>query len=604
MSWTSKTRDRPRPFMVARPFSWIAATLLLGLVVLLGCRTKEPESEGPNLETGAESSPPKVDGPALFSDATEAAGVDFRYEPGPLPKYFFPAIMGGGGALFDFDNDGDLDIYLVNGNREQSTDAVDSQDANRLLEQFEPGRFRDITEGSGADDRGYGMGVATGDINNDGYLDLYVTNFGADQLYLNRPDGGFENITESAGIDNLRWAASATFFDYDRDGWLDLYVTNYVNYFDSRECRTRSGVLDFCGPSAFPPTVDKLYRNLGATSGGKVRFEDVTAASGIAGRRGPGLGVVSGDFNNDQWPDLYVANDGGANFLWINQQDGTFADEAVYRGAAFDRQGRAQAGMGLALSDVNQDGRSDLFVTHLGGESNALYLSAETGDYEEDSVRCGLGVDSYRLTGFGVAFVDIEHDGDEDVVIANGRVTKPPLNVEARGHDVYAEQNQILMSEDKCRFVSHHSSKDGFLARSEISRGLSVGDVDNDGDLDLLVVNIAGVARLHLNEAEKKGRWLMLRVREQSALGGRDALGAVVRLTGEDKQVKPMATRIVQTGSSYCAANEPRVHFGIDESETVTGAEVAWVDGTREWFAIDELNQHVTLQRGEGEVRE
>ncbi|MEC9093564.1 MAG: CRTAC1 family protein [Planctomycetota bacterium] len=583
--------------------------LWMALMGICGCQKDgpvQPSAQNPSkLVSDKELAVVRRD--PVFVDATESLGLDFHYDPGPLDDYFFPAIMGGGAAFLDFDNDGDLDVYCVNGNDRRGGEPAATKIQNRLFEQKEDGRFVDVTQRSGLGDRGFGMGVAVGDVNNDGNVDVYVTNYGADQLYVNQGDGCFKKATESAGIDNSRWGVSATFLDYDRDGWLDLYVTNYVSLFAARQCKSRDGRLEFCSPSAFDGTVDRLYRNLGPQADHEVRFQDVTLVSKISSKRGPGLGVVSGDFNGDHWPDLYVANDGAANVLWINQKNGTFSDEAVLRGVAFDRQGQAQAGMGVATGDVNQDGQMDLLVSHLAGESNALYLSSGN-QFNEDSVRYGMGVSSFSSTGFGVAWADLEHDGREDVLLVNGRVTRSPLGVTTDGFlGPYAEKNHCLLCQENGRFERMASSTDPFLQGRSVSRALCTGEVDNDGDLDALVINIGSPAKLYLNESKKVGTSIRVTARETSDHGGRIAYGAVVRLMGSaaGNPASPIsAIRRVNPGTSYCASSDPRVHFGIPQDTEVQGVEVTWVDGSREWFPLEKGERQTTVTRGEGSHRD
>ncbi|MGH7202238.1 MAG: FG-GAP repeat domain-containing protein, partial [Planctomycetaceae bacterium] len=438
--------------------------------------------------TDQERVPTAPDAPPLFTDVTAEAGIEFLHVTGRRGRYFFPDVMAPGGAMLDFDLDGDLDILLINSGSPKA--AADDHGSNRLYRQEPGGRFADVTEGSGLEGGDYGMGVAVGDVNNDGRPDVYVTNYGPDRLYLNQADGTFLDITEAAGIDNPQWGASACFVDYDRDGRLDLMVTNYVDYYPSRQCVDGRGREDFCGPQVFFGTADKLYRNESG-SGTTVRFTDVSLSSGIAHQRGPGLSVTAADFNGDRWPDIYVANDGAANFLWINQRDGTFRDEAVLQGVANDALGRAQAGMGIAVGDVNGDAAFDLFVTHLAGETNTLYLSDAAG-FRDAGPSAGLAGPSFPYTGFGTALADLDHDGDLDALVVNGRVKRPESASAGDEADTnfwrsYAEPNQISLNDGDGRFEEFSSSADPFTSAVDASRGLAAGDIDNDGDLDVLV---------------------------------------------------------------------------------------------------------------------
>lgn len=540
--------------------------------------------------------------PPLFTDVTDIAGLDFVHTPGDLERYFFPSIMGGGCALLDFDRDGLLDIYLVNGNDTPNglpaADGSPEPPVNRLYRQTDGGRLLDVTDSSGLGDPGYGMGVAVGDVNNDGYPDVYITNFGPDRLYLNQKDGTFLDVTETAGIGNVLWSASASFLDYDRDGRLDLYVTNYVDYYAERNCPDPDGRPDFCGPQVFFETADKLFRNVtgdqSASAG--VRFQDVSRSAGIASRSGAGLGIVCADFDGDTWCDIYVANDRTANLLWINQRDGTFVDEAVLRGAAYDPQGRAQAGMGIALADVNADALPDLYVTHLEGESNALYLSQQRGLFAESSAAAGLLVPTFPYTGFGTAFLDINHDAALDIVVANGRVKRSARSSAGPAWSDYAENNLIFLGEAGGRFAAWASERESFTATPGIWRGLAVGDVDRDGDLDLLVTSIAGQARLSRNDAPKSGGWLAVRAIDPHR-GGRDACGAVVTVMAGDARW----TRTIQPGFSYLSSSEPVAHFGTGPVERCDLIDVLWPDGTAETFPGGPVNQVRILEQGAGE---
>lgn len=617
MSQSPEDQKRSSLFTVGSAIA--VATVLGGFVAWISFRPVETavpradEARVPPAET------------ALLADITSTVGLDFVHSPGKPGGYFFPEIMGAGAALFDFDLDGDLDIYLINGSLISQTSGGGTAGrehggaalTNRLYRQESSGRFADVTEISGLGDRGYGMGVAVGDVNNDGYSDVYVTNYGPDRLYLNRGNGTFLDITEEAGIDNPSWGASACFVDYDRDGRLDLVVTNYVDYYPSTQCADARGREDYCGPQVFFGTADKLYRNEtppaendglpDARRRPTVRFADVSLTSGIARQRGPGLGVMCADFNGDRWPDIYVANDGTANFLWINQHDGTFRDEAILRGVAYDAQGRPQAGMGIAWGDVDANGRFDLFVTHLSGETNTLYLSDPAG-FRDAGPAAGLAGPSFPYTGFGTAMADLDHDGDLDVAAVNGRVKRPaaaapgdsarsdqPLSDETFWRN-YAEPNQIFLNHGDGRFREFSSRDDPFISTTEVSRGLAMGDIDNDGDLDFLVSNAGGRARLYRNDAPKDGHWLQVRAVEPTA-GGRDSYGAVVTVTAGERQWR----RMVNAGSSYLSSSDPRVHFGLGSVTAVDAIEVLWPDGTAEIFAGGPVDRLRILRHGEGQ---
>ncbi len=527
----------------------------------------------------------------LLTDITKASGLEFVHSSGNLNDRFFPSIMCGGCALFDYDLDGRPDIYLVNGNDQLPgvTSAKPGPVAtNALYWQSENGMFMDVTDGSGLGDAEFGMGVAVGDINNDGFPDVYVTNYGPDHLYLNQKDGTFVDITKNSGIENLQWSASATFVDFDRDGWLDLYVTNYVDYYAERQCPDANGRAEFCGPQTFFPVADRLFQNItGQSTSGlptgesvPVRFRDVSLSSGIAAQSAAGLGVVCADFNQDHWPDIYVANDRMANHLWVNQQNGSFVDEAVLRGAAFDSQGRPQAGMGIAAGDVNGDQVTDLLVTHIEGESNALYLSSRPGIFREESASQQLLIPSYPRTGFATAFTDLNHDTYPDIVIVNGRVKRSEQTQPNSDStwSLYGDNNLIFLNDAAGGWIPSNENEP-FCKPAEVSRGLAVGDIDNDGDIDLLMTNVAASPRLFRNDAAKSGGWLKVRAIDQR-FGGRDAYGAEVTVVAGDSHW----TATIHSAIGYLSASLPIAHFGTGTAEQYDRIEVVWPDGLKETF--------------------
>ncbi len=362
--------------------------------------------------------PPAAPPPPWFEDVTDAVGLDFVHDAGPTGTYFDPQHLGSGAALFDAANSGRLDVLLLNNGGPDGR-------PNAFFKQLPDGRFQDVSKGSGLDFAGYNMGVAVGDVNNDGLPDVLVTQYGGIKLLLNNGDYTFTDVTAEAGLENPRWAASAAFLDYDRDGWLDLVVVNYVEYDPSVPCHRAGGELDFCAPKDLPGTVTHLYHNQGPAPGHRVRFEDATKSSGLSAAAGPGLGVVCADFDGDGWPDIFVANDGAPNHLWINQKDGTFKEEAVLRGVAVNAMGQAQAGMGIALGDVDGDGMFDLYVTHLTQETNTLWKQEPRGLFADRTASTGLGAPRQRGTGFGTVLADFDLGGSLDAAIVNGGIARP-----------------------------------------------------------------------------------------------------------------------------------------------------------------------------------
>jgi hypothetical protein len=507
-----------------------------------------------------------------------------------------PRSVGSGVALFDFDGDGRLDVYLI-----QNT-GPSSGNTNRLFHQEPDGTFKDVSAGSGLDVAGWGMGVAIGDVNNDGRPDVLLTEFGRIRLFLNDGDGHFTEATDKMGPLNPLWATSACFFDYDRDGWLDLVVASYVEYDQTLVCRGQTGRQDFCGPSVFTGTPSKLYHNLGVDQHGRwLGFKDVTLESGIGNLRGPGLGVVCPDFAGHGWPDIFIANDQKPNHLWINQRDGTFCEDAIARGVAVDVLAQAQANMGIALGDVDGDGLFDLFVTHLNDETNTLWQQGPTrGHFLDRTGERGLTATRWRGTGFGTVFGDFDHKGALDLAIANGGVYRHKTQA-AAGSDAgpfwswYAQRNQILANDGSGHFRDVSLDNPAFCGTPRVHRSLAVGDVDNDGALDLVVTQIGGRARLYRNVAPKRGHWLLVSALDP-ALGGRDAYGAVVTVSAGARRW----VRWLNPAFSWLSSNDPRAHFGLGQVERVDAIHVLWPDGLEEDFPGQGVDRWVRLKRGQG----
>ncbi|MFP6770483.1 MAG: CRTAC1 family protein [Planctomycetaceae bacterium] len=565
-----------------------------------GCRNAATTSDS---SAGAQQRP-------LFAEVGSSLGITFVHDAGTTGRFFLPELLAPGVALFDFDCDGDLDLFLLNSGQldARGLPSPDSRVVNRLFRQVEQGRFEDVTQSSGLGHAGFGMGVAVGDLNNDGYPDLYVSNFGSDRIYLNRKDGTFADVSEASGIENDQWTTSVALIDFDRDGWLDIYATNYVDHRADRKCPDNRGRDDFCGPQVFDGLPDRLFRNLGATSAGEsplLRFADVSATAGIARQGGPGLGVVCADFNDDRWPDIYVANDHAANFLWINGQDGTFREEAFFRGGALSAQGRPQASMGIACGDVDGNGRIDLLLTHLEGENNALYMGIDAKGFRESSSRAGLAVPSLGFTGFGTQFLDLDNDGDLDLFVANGRAKRTTRNVGDTPHRsvpkfwrAYAEANHVFFNDGTGGFSRFEHDRDPLVGDIEVSRGLATGDIDNDGDLDVVITNTAGPVRIYRNQAPRTGHWLLVRATLPER-GGRLAIGARVTVSAG----KTTWTRLVQPATSYLSSSDPRVHFGLGPVTVIDRIDIDWPDGSSESFAGGAVDRVRELAAGTGVSR-
>jgi hypothetical protein len=559
------------------------ATIGAGLAALLVGACSPPAPDAPD---------PVPHGPQWFAEIAREVGIDFRHESGASGALYMPEIMGGGVGLFDADGDGDLDAFFVNQNRLLPAIARSTEDTSRLYLQRGDGTFEDATARAGLGHGGFGMGVATGDIDNDGDVDVLVTGLGPAALYRNRGDGAFEDATAAAGIDVGGWSSSATFFDYDRDGFLDLYVARYLVWEPSKRCASAAGRRDYCGPTAFPPERDVLLHNRGDG-----RFEDVSDRAGIRGVAAAGLGVVSDDFDDDGWPDLYVANDGYANLLWINQGDGTFTDEAVVQGAAYNARGVAEAGMGVVAGDFDGDGKSDVFVTNLDRETNTLYrnLGGERG-FSDVTEAVGVGLGCWNRTGFGTVALDAELDGDLDLFIANGRVTFGERQDGARlpaPWDELAEPNLFYLNDGTGRFALAEEGVESLVGSIDVGRGAALGDVDADGDPDLLLGAIHGAARLYRNDAPRRGR--PLAVRAVDPRWRRDAIGARVTLVTDRRR----QARTITAGFSYLSTSPPVAYFGVPEGERVERIEIRWPDGTHEAFPAAE-GPALVLVRGAG----
>ena len=547
---------------------------------------------------------------AWFTDRAEAVGIDFVHFNGMSGEFYISEMMGAGGALFDLDNDGDLDIYLVQGqmlgsgktldqavtpprgvlpltDRLYRNDLVVHADGTRTL------RFTDVTDASGLGVRAYGMGVATGDIDNDGWVDVYRTGLGPNQLFRNNGDGTFTDVSDRTGTSDPRWSVSASFVDVDRDGWLDLYVGNYLDHSvdDEIRCFTRTGERDYCGPRHYSPVPDKLYRNRRDGT-----FVDVTAAAQMAGDYGSALGVVAADVDADGWADIYVANDGEPNQLWINQQDGRFRDSALLAGAALNGVGSAEGSMGVDAGDFDADGDDDLFMTHLVAETNTLYINDGAGLFEDRSAMVGLGVPSLAYTGFGTAWFDFDNDGWLDLLVANGAVRT--LDALERATDPFPldEPNQLFRNLGTGRFEEVTGRAGAVFALSEVSRGAAFGDVDNDGDLDVLVTNNNGPARLLINHVGQRNRWVGLRL--VGGPGPRDMLGARV---GVFRDEGPPLWRRARADGSYASANDPRVLVGLGEAATVRRVRVVWPSGRVEDWTDIAVGRWTTLTEGTGQ---
>ncbi|MHB8522931.1 MAG: CRTAC1 family protein [Limisphaerales bacterium] len=522
-----------------------------------------------------------------FEEVAAKARVDFHHTSGHTHRFYMPEMETGGVGLLDYDGDGLLDILCVQGG---SLDpAITNQPGCKLYHNLGNWRFEDVTERAGVGGHGeYGMGCACADFDGDGRIDIYETTLGHNILYHNNGDGTFTDVTAKAGVANGSWSTSAAFFDRDGDGRLDLVVVNYLNWSIATEldCFSRGGLPDYCSPLNYKaPAMDTLYHNRGDGT-----FEDVTRAAGLDKAYGNGLGVVCADFNHDGRPDIFVANDAMPNQLWINQGNGRFVDEAMIRGCAVNALGMTEAGMGVAAVDLWQRGWLDLFVTHLVNEGNRLW--ANTNGYFVDTVMPkGPGAPSLPYTGFGLAFADFDNDGVLDLYVANGKVKLGETRFDP--NDPYAEPNNLLRGLGNGQFeevLPHGGTTPPLIATS---RGLAVGDLDNDGALDVVVINRDGPVHVLRNLAGRRGHWIMFRVLNRK---GVDAIGASVRIEAGDK----VQWRRVAPNEGYCSSSDPRVHFGLGAAAQVERATVLWPDGAQESFGPLAAGRLHELREGQG----
>jgi enediyne biosynthesis protein E4 len=572
--------------------SLIAGVCLVALASTAGCSVDSNLSDSPQ-------------GPAdWFTDAAAQTGLDFVHFNGMSGRFYQTEIMAPGAALFDYDNDGDLDVYLVQGrmlgtgtplipppsdmpleDRLFRNDMQIAADGTRTL------RFTDVTALSGIHTRGYGMGVAAGDVDNDGWIDLYVTGFGRNQMFSNNGNGTFTDISKESGTDDpASWGVSASFVDFDRDGWLDLFVGNYLNYSLKTHiaCFGPSGAPDYCRPSVYRAQPNRLYRNQG-----NGRFVDVTIAAGLARPFGPALGAATADFNGDGWIDLFVANDEQENQLWINQHDGTFKDTSLLAGVALGANGERKANMGVDAGDFDNDGDDDLIVTELIAQGSSLYVNDGTGVFEERSAQLGVRRPSLPYTGFGTSWIDFDNDGWLDILSVNGDVNQNAKDLNRKNDPFPLGQRNLLLKNASGRFDEVTERAGRAFQLVEASRGAAFGDIDNDGDTDVVIVNGAGPARLLINNIGSRHHWIGLRL----VSGKRDAVGARVSVT---RSGGPVISRHARADASYASANDPRVLAGLGEASETPRVRVTWPSGLVEERTDLAIDRYTTLIEGAG----
>jgi len=527
---------------------------------------------------------PKEELSAPFTDGTTAAGIHFVHQRGASIKKHLVETMGSGCAFLDYDADGWLDLLLVNGGSTPDSPPFTFH-GHALYSNLGNGKFTETSAKAGIQGNGsYGMGVAVGDYDNDGYPDVYITTFGTNILYHNNKDGTFTDVASAAGVAGSGWNTSAAFFDFDNDGYLDLYVTRYVDY-DYRKaphCAEQS-VRTYCHPKNFPGVTGRLYRNLG-----NGRFQDVSKESGVASLEGKGLGVVAADFNEDGWMDLYLANDTTRNVLLKNNGNGSFTEMTLLSGTGYNSEGDAEAGMGTDAADYNGDGKMDLVVTNYDLESNALYRNEGNWLFSDDRWLAGIARADHSFLGFGTGFLDFDNDGDNDLLVANGHVLD---NADRVLDEIRYSQPVQLFENQQGRFTENGPFQRFASLTPRVGRGMCFGDIDNDGDVDVLISNSGQAATLLRNEA-KSGNWLLLKL--VGTRSNRDAIGARVTVVTENGS----QTSQVRGGRSYLSASDQRVHFGLGSSTSVKLLKVTWPSGTEQTFENLKSNQVLRFQEG------
>ena len=537
--------------------------------------------------TAAAATPPVIE----FEDVTAKSGIRFQHGASRTSEKYLPESMGAGVAMFDYDNDGWLDLFFVNGAKLQdpmprgsSPDKSDPRYWNRLYHNNRDGTFSDITEKAGLQGRLYGMGVATGDYDNDGNVDLLVTNLGGNILYHNNGDGTFTDVTAKAGVGGSGWCTGACFVDYDRDGRLDLIVSRYVQWdFSEVFCgEHRPGYRAYCHPDQFEPITHLMFHN-----NGNGTFTDVSKKCRIADSPGKGLGVAINDFDGDGWPDIFVANDSVAEQLFRNNHDGTFTEVALISGLGYDQNGHAFAGMGADFGDYTNSGWPSVFVNALANQKYKLFRN-DKGTFDDVTDSIGLGASTMSHSGWGAKWIDYDNDGWLDLFVAQGHVMD---NIELTEPRLHYLEPPLLLKNEQGRFSSVSQQSDSVFVTPLAARGAAFGDLDNDGFMDIAINCNDGQAIILHNRGGNGNHWLMLNPTGTSS--NRDAIGSKIRLVTDSGQQQ---TRFVSTAGSYISASDKRVHFGLGSSKKIRLIEITWPRGIVQRLESVTVDQILTVK--------